>query len=203
MILRYFCTISPLSFIRISVLYGAFLGCSSWRSPVSEKTPQTLALRQAAAKISVSSPGTLAAVSNISLASYMMPWVLYSGKMTRSMPGKPIFMPTIISAILPAFAEDLGLGVQARHLVVDDGDADGVVAAADITVKHVDLLSSVGGAGGRCVIRARQTQKTRASTSVVVAGASLPRDCRAAPLPRAPVAGRELDAIRERHGSQR
>ena len=33
-------------------------GCSSWRSPVSEKTPHTLALRHASAKICVSSPGT-------------------------------------------------------------------------------------------------------------------------------------------------
>ena len=40
-ILRYFCTISPLSFIKMSVLYGTLAGCSSWRSPVSEKTPHT------------------------------------------------------------------------------------------------------------------------------------------------------------------
>src|SRR2546427_7636057 len=53
--------------------------CSSWRSPVSENTPQTLALRQASAKISVSSPGMALAVSYISLASYMMPCVEYSG----------------------------------------------------------------------------------------------------------------------------
>src|SRR5665647_1853099 len=75
MILRYFWTISPLLFIRISVLYGALLGCSSWRSPVSENTPQTLASRQAAAKISVSAPGMVDAVSYISWASYMIPWV--------------------------------------------------------------------------------------------------------------------------------
>src|SRR5712675_3299107 len=80
MILRYFCTISPLSFIRIKVLYGAFCGCSSCRSPVSENTPQTFALRHAAAKIAVSSPGTVAAFSYISFESYMIPWVLYSGK---------------------------------------------------------------------------------------------------------------------------
>src|SRR5712675_3089713 len=71
MILRYFCTISPLSFIRMSVLYGALFGCSSCRSPVSENTPQTLAARHAAAKISVSSPGQVEAVSYISLLSYM------------------------------------------------------------------------------------------------------------------------------------
>src|SRR6186997_103975 len=98
MILRYFRTISPLSFIRIRVLYGALCGCSSWRSPVSENTPQTLALRQASAKISVSSPGTDDAVSYISFESYMMPWVEYSGKITRSMPGKPVFKPTTMSA---------------------------------------------------------------------------------------------------------
>src|ERR1700743_1747464 len=92
MILRYFCTTSPESFIRISVLYGAFLGCCSWRSPVSEITPHTFALRQASAKISVSSPGTVEAVSYISFESYMMPWVEYSGKITRSRPGRPGFM---------------------------------------------------------------------------------------------------------------
>src|ERR1700709_2724241 len=104
MILRYFWTISPLSFIRIRVLYGALFGCSSWRSPVSENTPQTLALRQASAKIAVSSPGITDAVSYISLESYMMPWVEYSGKITRSMPGSPTFMPTTISAIFLALA---------------------------------------------------------------------------------------------------
>ena len=36
--------------------------------------------------------------------------------------------------------QDLGLGVQARHLVVDDGDTDGVVTAGNIAVKHVGLL---------------------------------------------------------------
>src|SRR6478752_974811 len=70
MILRYFCTISPWSFIRISVLYGALCGCSSCRSPVSENTPHTFALLQASAKIAVSSPGTAAAVSYISWLSY-------------------------------------------------------------------------------------------------------------------------------------
>ena len=55
MILRYFCTISPWSFIRIRVLYGALFGCSSCRSPVSENTPHTLASRQAAAKARVRS----------------------------------------------------------------------------------------------------------------------------------------------------
>src|SRR6476659_717032 len=104
MILRYFCTISPLLFMRMSVLYGAFFGCSSCRSPVSENTPHTLALRQAAAKISVSSPGTAEAVSYISLESYMIPWVLYSGKITRSMPGSPTFIPTSISPILRALS---------------------------------------------------------------------------------------------------
>src|SRR5579859_130673 len=79
MILRYFCTISPLSFIRISVLYGALRGCSSCCSPVSENTPHTLALRHASAKISVSSPGTVEAVAYISALSYMMPCVEYSG----------------------------------------------------------------------------------------------------------------------------
>ena len=76
---------------------------------MSENTPQTFALLQASAKISVSSPGTLAAVSYISFESYMMPCVLYSGKITRSMPGKADFMPTSISAILRALASTSAL----------------------------------------------------------------------------------------------
>ena len=63
-----------------------------------------MAARHASAKISVSSPGTLDAVSYISLGSYMIPWVLYSGKIARSMPGKPIFMPFSISPIFLAFS---------------------------------------------------------------------------------------------------
>jgi hypothetical protein len=34
----------------------------------------------------------------------MIPWVLYSGKMTRSMPGQAGFMPTSMSAILRALS---------------------------------------------------------------------------------------------------
>ena len=34
----------------------------------------------------------------------MMPCVLYSGKITRSMPGRPSFMPSIIFAILRALS---------------------------------------------------------------------------------------------------
>jgi len=66
-------------------------------------------LRQASAKISVSSPGTTDAVSYISLESYMMPWVEYSGKITRSMPGSPVFMPTIMSAIFLALSSTSAL----------------------------------------------------------------------------------------------
>ena len=58
----------------------------------------------------------------------MMPWVEYSGKITRSMPGRPVFMPTTMSAILRALSSTSARGVQARHLVIDDGDADRVVA---------------------------------------------------------------------------
>ena len=49
-------------------------------------------------------PGTVAAFSYISFASYMIPWVLYSGKITRSRPGRPCFMPTTMSAMLFALA---------------------------------------------------------------------------------------------------
>src|SRR3984957_20958023 len=39
---------------------------------------------------------------------------------------------------LAGVVEPLGLGVQSRHLVVDDRDADCVVAAGNVTVKHWD-----------------------------------------------------------------
>ena len=64
---------------------------------VMEKTPHVFASRQAAEKISVSSPGIVAAVSIISSWSYIMPIVLYSGKITRSIPGNPSFIPLITS----------------------------------------------------------------------------------------------------------
>ena len=43
----------------------------------------------------------------------MMPMVLYSGKTTRSMPGKPIFMPSTMSAIARALCQHLGLACAA------------------------------------------------------------------------------------------
>ena len=67
------------------------------------------ALRQASAKISVSSPGQADAVSYISCSSYMMPWVEYSGKITRSMPGRPTFMPFSISAMFLALSRTSAL----------------------------------------------------------------------------------------------
>ena len=39
----------------------------------------------------------------------IMPWVLYSGKITRSMPGRPAFMPTSMSAILRALSSTSAL----------------------------------------------------------------------------------------------
>jgi len=38
---------------------------------------------------------------------------------------------------LACIGQYFGLGVQARHLVVDNGNADGVVAAGNIAVDHV------------------------------------------------------------------
>ena len=64
---------------------------------------------EAAEKIAVSSPGTVAAVAIISSLSYMIPMVLYSGNTTRSMPGRPSFMPLIISAILRALSRTSAL----------------------------------------------------------------------------------------------
>ena len=108
-IFLYFCTISPSLFINIKVLYGALFGCCSCLSPVNENTPQTLASRHAAAKISVSSPGIAEAVSYISASSYIIPCVEYSGKITRSIPGKPRFIPFNIFAMFFAFSSTSAL----------------------------------------------------------------------------------------------
>jgi len=67
---------------------------------VIEKMPHVRASRQACPKMSVSSPGIDAAVAYISAESYMIPCVEYSGNTTRSIPGRPLFIPTTISAIL-------------------------------------------------------------------------------------------------------
>ena len=141
-ILRYLLTISPSELMRTSELYGFLFGCSSWRSPVMENTPHTPAVRHASAKISVSNPGTLAALSNISWRSYMIPCVEYSGKMIRSIPGKPCLIPTTMSAICSQLRSDALLVVQAGHLVVDDRHTNAVVAAADVPVPHLVRPSS-------------------------------------------------------------
>src|SRR6266852_6622926 len=91
MILRYFWTICPLSFISISVLYGFLFGWSSCSSPVREKMPQTLLAEQASAKTSVSGPGTVVESSFHFFG--LNPCVLYSGKMMRSRPGSPALFP--------------------------------------------------------------------------------------------------------------
>ena len=64
----------------------------------------------------------------------MMPCVLYSGKMTRSMPGQADLHAVDHLGDLAGVVEHLLLGVQARHLVVDDRDADGVVTAGNVSV---------------------------------------------------------------------
>ena len=64
---------------------------------------------EAAEKIAVSSPGMVAAVAIISSLSYMMPMVLYSGNTTRSMPGRPSFMPSTILAMLRALSSTSAL----------------------------------------------------------------------------------------------
>ena len=102
-ILRYFCTISPWSLISTSVLYGFFFGWSSCCSPVRLKTPHVFAFLHAAPNASVSGPGIVVAVANISALSYMMPCVEYSGKTIRSMPGSPCFVPTTRSQMRSTF----------------------------------------------------------------------------------------------------
>jgi len=42
----------------------------------------------------------------------------------RSIPGRPLFMPTTMFGDLPGIPPAPRLGVKARHLVVHDGDAD-------------------------------------------------------------------------------
>jgi hypothetical protein len=54
--------------------------------------------------MSVSGPGIVAAVANISSRSYMIPWVEYSGKMIRSMPGSPCLMPVSMAAMFFALS---------------------------------------------------------------------------------------------------
>ena len=49
-------------------------------------------------------------------------------------------MPVEHLADLARVVENLLLGVQARHLVVDDRDADGIVAAGNISVHHFRTL---------------------------------------------------------------
>jgi hypothetical protein len=79
--------------------------------------------------------------------------------------------------------------MQARHFVIDDGNADRVVAAADITVKHLDLPLFVFARRPACGISAAaslvgcllselpgsKAQKKPASpTAVVAAGLPCP-----------------------------
>lgn len=79
-----------------------------------EKTPQTPACLHASPKASVSGPGMVVAVAIISSLSYMMPWVEYSGKMIRSMPGRPCFVPFTTSQILRTLAITCVHGARGR-----------------------------------------------------------------------------------------
>src|SRR2546426_4886604 len=103
MILRYFWTICPLSFMSIIVLYGFLCGWSSWSSPVSEKMPQTLLAEQASAKTSVSGPGTVVDSSFHFFG--LNPWVLYSGNKIKSRPGRPALFPETKVVIRRQFAK--------------------------------------------------------------------------------------------------
>ena len=129
-------------------------------SPVMEKTPQTFALMHAAENMSVSGPGIVDAVSNISCLSYIMPWVEYSGKITKSIPGNPDcidrgsasleryqgrssgFLVLLFIAYLHAnehFTDILCISKNFRwvmeswHFIVDNCDSNGVIAARDIS----------------------------------------------------------------------
>lgn len=114
----------------------------------------------AAAKMSVSGPGIVDAVSIISLWSYMIPCVEYSGKMTKSMPGNPDCKSKSVSHVLKrddweelvcyylhsnkhfadafGIAQDLFCCVKPWHLVVYHSNSDGVIATRDVSSsRHV------------------------------------------------------------------
>ena len=57
-----------------------------------------------------------------------MPWVEYSGKDHQIHARQAGLHADDHVGDLARVVEHLGLGVQARHLVIDDGDADRVVA---------------------------------------------------------------------------
>jgi len=84
-------------------------------------TPQTFALRQLRQRFRVLGAGTCEAVLVHLLESYMMPWVDIPGN-HEIHARRPSFHATIMSAILRA-SSTFGLGVQPRHLVIDDCNA--------------------------------------------------------------------------------
>ena len=135
-----------------------------------EKTPQTPACLHASPKASVSGPGMVVAVAIISSLSYMMPWVEYSGKMIRSMPGRPYFVPFTTSQILRTLAITcvhgargrasaqetvlsrrlsrarpitLLMRVEARHLVLEDASPDRVWAGRDVSVARHERCEAI------------------------------------------------------------
>ena len=115
---------------------------SSFRSPVRENTPQTLDFLHAALNMSVSGPGMVTAVANISSRSYMIPCVLYSGNTMRSMPGRPAFMPSILLQS-PSICVHVLHRVQTRHLVLIHAHADRVRGAGNVTVTRHDAIEDL------------------------------------------------------------
>jgi hypothetical protein len=110
--------------------------------------------------------------------------------------------------------------MEAWHLVIDDGNADRVIAAADVTMKHVDLLSwifayralTVRSVARRRLSRLRRSPEAAASPAEAQknrfahgrgrSGASLPKQILCGSTA-APLTFRSLQkTIRECHASQ-
>ena len=69
-----------------------------------------------------------------------MPWVEYSGKDHQiESRQSELHADDHVGNLLRVF-ENLGFRMQAWHLVIHYRHADGVFAAANVTMKHVDLL---------------------------------------------------------------
>ena len=66
-----------------------------------------------------------------------MPWVEYSGKIDQIHARQADLHALDHLGDVAGVVEHLGLGVQPRHLVVDHGDADRVLAARNVAVQHL------------------------------------------------------------------
>jgi hypothetical protein len=134
MILRYFCTISPLSFIRISVLYGALFGMLL--VPLAGEREDAPDLRLAAGlgeDLGLLARDLRGGLVHLLLVVHDAVGAVF-GEDHEVHAGQADLHAVDHVAMLRAFASTSCRGVQPRHLVVDDGNADRVVAARDIAM---------------------------------------------------------------------